>query len=105
MYGETEDYEITIASPVAVSEFLAQDFNLKINPNPNDGNVKVHYKLPLNETGNFDVVDFLGKTIFSMPLPLGSSMQNINLEKLPAGVYSVRISCNKSYANARLIKQ
>ncbi len=105
MYGETEDYIVTIINPFSsVTENNAAPIKFKITPNPTDGNFEATYVLPKNKTGKLEVTDVFGKKIFAMMLPLNSHIQKINLNNIAAGIYSVKVSSENYFSTTKLIK-
>ncbi len=55
--------------------------DLKIFPNPNNGNFKIMYLLPQNKAGKLEIFDINGRAVYSQNLPQWSTLQFISLPK------------------------
>ncbi len=64
----------------------------KIYPNPSSGHLTLTYDL--EEDGNVQVFDLMGKMIFARNLPVGSSQTTLELEDLAPGIYLTRVGAN-----------
>ncbi len=88
----------------AVSDAQPPAINLKTNPNPNDGNFIINYELPQNKSGTLEIMDIMSKVVYKQTLPQWSVMQRLNLEKLTAGVYVVKLSSDNKNSFSRFVK-
>jgi len=70
------------------------NYNIKIYPNPNNGNMTLEYSLIEGEKGEIIITDINGKEVFrSLMLENGTSML-IHSSQLCDGIYSYRIEMN-----------
>lgn len=83
---------VTCYAPVGINEITGNDFQFSVSPNPTDGNIKIIYQLPQNKSGTFEVFDIMGRLIYKMLLPQGSTLQHVQLPALSDGVYNVMIN-------------
>ena len=77
--------------------------DLKIFPNPNNGNFKIMYLLPQNKAGKLEIFDINGRAVYSQNLPQWSTLQFISLPKLSNGVYVCSITSNHQRVNKKLV--
>ena len=73
---------------------LAATNNIRLYPNPNDGNMTLEYQLNENEKGLFIIYDVTGKQLQSYNFNAGSSQLSINADTLHAGVYLYDVFIN-----------
>ncbi len=77
--------------------------NFKLSPNPSNGNIKIIYLLPQNQSGIFEVYDLNGKLVFTQQLSPWSSLQYYNLSFLQSGLYQCVIRSASSIATQKLM--
>jgi hypothetical protein len=65
------------------------DFNLY--PNPNNGSMQLQYTLTNNQPALFEMVDFTGRLVYSMPLIPSAGSADITATCLSRGVYMYRV--------------
>jgi hypothetical protein len=70
------------------------DYQLKLYPNPSNGNIKLEYHFPDNETGLLKIYDVTGKAVKQYSLHSKDRLLNINATELQAGVYYYSILVN-----------
>ena len=70
--------------------------SFQIFPNPTNGNFKITYQLPINQSGNLEIFNTNGSCIYDLALPESSSFQLIKLPKNAEGLYYCVIS-SKNY--------
>ena len=86
---------------VGIDEFQPHDFKMRISPNPNNGNFKLVYLLPQNESGQLKIYDLTGRVVYKQYLPPWSSLQYISLPNLSSGIYS----CIIESKNERVVQK
>ncbi|MCW5931894.1 MAG: T9SS type A sorting domain-containing protein [Bacteroidetes bacterium] len=77
--------------------------DLKIFPNPNNGNFKIMYLLPQNKAGKLEIFDINGRAVYSQNLPQWSTLQFISLPKLSNGIYAIKINSDNFSVTKKLI--
>ena len=77
--------------------------DLKIFPNPNNGNFKIMYLLPQNKAGKLEIFDTNGRAVYSQNLPQWSTLQFISLPKLSNGIYAIKINSDNFSVTKKLI--
>ncbi len=78
---------------VTVDEFkVASD--ISVYPNPATNFLNVSYNLGTGNTGTFELVNLVGSTVYKKNLTEKDSKFNLNIEKLPKGVYFYSIKNN-----------
>jgi len=90
-------------SLTGMQELWNEITNFSVRPNPNNGNFNISYLLPQNIDGYFEVIDVNGSSVFKIPLPTWSTLQEIKLPKLSSGIYHAIIvsgdqRCSKKFA-------
>ena len=79
--------------------------SLRIIPNPNDGRFAVSYQLPQNKDGLLTITNELGEIMYSERRPQWSTLCNINVSRLPMGIYLVTLESNGKRKSAKFVKQ
>jgi hypothetical protein len=74
---------------------------------PNPASSKIYLKMDSRETTTvqFELIDLLGKRILEKEINLtaGNNLKEISLENINKGIYMVRLNCNGSSVNQKLI--
>lgn len=76
---------------------------LSIFPNPNNGNFTLNYSLPQNYSGKLEIFDITGKLVHHQILPAWSTVQQISLQTIKAGVYFLKIETNGMDINKKIL--
>ncbi|MBT8195581.1 MAG: T9SS type A sorting domain-containing protein, partial [Bacteroidia bacterium] len=79
-----------------------ENLTLKLYPNPNSGIFQITYT-PLPENLKLQVFNILGEEVHAQLLPQWSQLQNINIGKLPAGVYMAAITSSASSKSVKFL--
>jgi hypothetical protein len=81
--------------PSAVGQISATQERWVIVPNPNQGDFTLLGYTDLTGDATFDIVDMLGRTVYTGSFEAHSSVikENLRPTHLADGVYSLRISC------------
>jgi len=88
---------------VGINEDKRHDFHFSISPNPvTDGYMKIIYMLPKNKSGVFAVFDINGLIIFKMHLPPWSTLQEIKIPNVGAGIYNASITSGEQRVNMKI---
>jgi hypothetical protein len=79
--------------------------NLSIYPNPGNGVFTVSYTMPENGNIRINIVDELGQIVYdnSMQKSAGRVSEQLNLENLSAGIYSLRLQTNNGITVRKLV--
>lgn len=91
VWGETEDYCVTIADVTSVDENTGVSF-FNIYPNPSGDNFNIEFNLLRSETSDtriFRIFDISGKEVKSIQVREGT--QSINASELENGLYLYRL--------------
>jgi hypothetical protein len=99
----SETWSFVTGFPAGIDDNKAQNFSLY--PNPAKEKIFVRINSPEATTGQFILMDLIGKTTVDQPLSLeaGSNLKEINLEGVGKGIYVVRITVNGRTINQKLI--
>ncbi len=74
---------------VGIQELQAHDFRFSVSPNPSNGNFRMLYLLPQNQSGLLEIYDVNGRLVLALQLPPWSTLQEVELPfALTGGVYS-----------------
>ncbi len=79
--------------------------SLKVIPNPSNGIFAVSYQLPQNKEGMLTITNQLGEVVYKERRPQWSTICNINVSKLPQGVYLVTIESDGKRKSVKFVKQ
>jgi len=93
-YYYIDDVYVGTTPPVSINENEKNNFNFKLYPNPNNGNITLEYSLKENETGMFNLYNITGTLICSHPLQKNNPKLFINNDELEAGIYLYDVSIN-----------
>ncbi len=86
---------IEVSSTLGVSENNISNLDIKIYPNPTKDMLNIHSKFPVD---NVEVYSVLGKKVFEI-----ANASSIDLGKLIAGVYFVKISSNNAIISKKIL--
>lgn len=75
-----------------------------VGPNPTDGWCHIAFGNALSQPARICMQDMQGKTVLNLTVASGQNGCDINLNKMPEGVYLVSISCGKERKGYKLIK-
>lgn len=88
---------------VGVEENNVHDFKIGLSPNPSTGSFKIIYLLPPNESGELFIYNLMGQIVYRQSLPEWTTLQNIQLPNVPAGIYQCTIKCKSGSATKKLM--
>ncbi|PJJ47888.1 T9SS type A sorting domain-containing protein [Hymenobacter chitinivorans] len=80
----------------------ARNLAAEIYPNPTTGLVTLRWNGAARSAA---VLNLLGQTVRTVPLPAGATTHALDLSALPAGVYSIRLQTAAGSVTQRLVKQ
>ncbi|MEP7169732.1 MAG: T9SS type A sorting domain-containing protein [Bacteroidota bacterium] len=89
----------------AISYAESNNVELKILPNPNEGNFIIKYSLPHNRNGTLEIYNILGLKIYSLYLPEWSIMQRIDVSNLPSGIYICKLKSQDEHLVIKFMKE
>ena len=89
----------------ALSEASQQTLITNIFPNPGSGPVTINYFLPNGKQGNLEVYNMQGEKIYDLILPRYTYMQNLDLSRLSAGIYVVKIWSGGKYDFKKWVRE
>ncbi|HET6225913.1 MAG TPA: zinc-dependent metalloprotease family protein [Bacteroidia bacterium] len=107
VFFDVNDKDFTITSTNGIQNFLAENMNLQLIPNPAADQVQINLSgLNKNLTTQLRVVDMLGNVILTDVFNGKEQInQNYDLSILAKGVYLVEIKNEQQQAVSRLMKQ
>jgi hypothetical protein len=76
-----------------------------ITPNPSSGIFTVNFQETMNELGKIEVITILGQNILSLPLQIGKTQYEINLNDYPSGTYIMKTTVGNISKISKLIKK
>ena len=93
-------------SSIGVLENGSDPVVISLLPNPSNGQFSLNYKTDRNETINIEVVDVLGKSVYtqSAAMTQGQNAVMLNLQFLSPGSYMVRVTGNRVLTEELIIK-
>ena len=91
-YYYIDDVYVGTTPPVSINENEKNNFNFKLYPNPNNGNMTLEYN-PINDA-DVEIRDVLGKLVYVNKLDSNNSKINITENVLKEGVYFYTIKNN-----------
>ncbi len=84
----TISYEVTPDFSVAE---LEEPLELSVYPNPASTSFTINYDLGNNNSANFELVNVVGKTVYSTQLDRLASKKEVNVSQFTPGVYFYRL--------------
>ncbi len=72
------------------------DVNIKLMPNPNDGNFSLTHNFKYSDNVKLEVYDILGQLVYTDKLNTNANNINVNLGNLDVGMYTYKISNNNN---------
>lgn len=94
--------EIDPDAMVNVNEVL-QDDEVRIFPNPNDGNFQIVFDQPVWENMNLTMFNVHGQLILERNLPQGSFNFEVQAPSVAAGIYFVKIATANEFLVKRMV--
>jgi len=89
---------------IGINEISGHDFHFSVSPNPMiEGYLRISYLLPQNKIGLFIMYDAFGREIYQQRLPQWSTLQQINLPHMDAGVYYTVIISDSQKATKKVV--
>ncbi len=89
---------------VGIQELQVHDFRFSVSPNPSNGNFRMLYLLPQNQSGVLEVFDVNGRRVYAMNLPQWSTIQEVILpDALTGGVYSCVVTSGGQRAVKKVV--
>jgi hypothetical protein len=80
-------------------------FSFTVNPNPVTGNMLLQVANGMNKIGRINIRNMDGKKIMSFSSVLLSSLVQINLNQLPAGLYLVEMISENERSSQQIIRK
>ncbi|MBW8049092.1 MAG: T9SS type A sorting domain-containing protein [Cytophagales bacterium] len=93
--GCIDSASIEVQEITGIQQFLSIITELKVYPNPNDGNFQIDYQLPEGQKGELTIFNIMGKKLFTYPLV--NEMNSLKISKgsvLKNGLYFYQIVIN-----------
>ena len=104
LYDDNSFLGSTITNTLGAPSFEFQDFSLY--PNPNNGSFAVKFTSASTNDIKINVHDMRGRQVYEKSFSnTGAFNQNINLDKVEAGVYLVTVSDGSSKTVKRIVVQ
>ena len=105
--GETEDYIVTIGTPLGINSYRTFSGNLDVYPNPSAGKVNLHYTNAKNEIISLSVLNVDGQLMYNEQVSnKGDVTKTIDLSTYTNGVYFIRlVSSNEVVIRKVVIQQ
>lgn len=93
-YGNRDCWVVKLNLPVGINETIKNNHNVKLYPNPSNGNITLEYELENNEKGVLTIFDIAGKLLQTYQLIENSKSILIDAQGLNAGMYLYEININ-----------
>lgn len=103
--GSTTDTIYLMTTSIGISEVVLHSFELY--PNPTTGVINLNFEDAKGSEAQIDVTDLQGRVITSIQVDLtdGTRDLQMDLSRLPKGVYLVKFEAEQSYALRRVVLQ
>ena len=102
--SNTDAIIVTYSSCTGIEKNADQLSKLEIYPNPSNGNFTLNLGLISSDT-ELNILDMNGKLIYSEVIAKNTSpIKQVNIEKLPAGIYMLTIRSNNEIQTLRISK-
>jgi hypothetical protein len=108
----TADFAISMSNPRRIKNLTTglanignSVSNVSIYPNPSNGTFNLTYSLNNGGSVNINIVDELGQVVYTAneQRGAGKTTEQINLENLSAGIYSVRLQTSSGITVKKLV--
>jgi hypothetical protein len=78
-----------------------------IAPNPTRGRIRVQIYPNASKVRNIEVLNTIGQQVYAAGWPTGNAPANMELDlrRLPAGIYTVRIHCTDRVISERIVRE
>lgn len=76
---------------------------MRILPNPNTGRFTMAFADPLMAQSYFSVYDALGKLLYQRPLPARATLEEVDLSRLGAGTYVIKLTSPEGSCFERVV--
>ena len=97
----------SVKTETAVQPVSDENIHLNIFPNPSNGSITVQWSVVSGQSsvGCISVINELGQVVYSENkyMNSGSNSEQINLENLASGIYSLRMQTNNSITVKKLV--
>lgn len=102
--SNTDAIVVTYSSCVGMDDNSNKFRKLEIYPNPTNGNFIINFGEILSDT-ELNILDMNGKLVYSEVISKNAStIKQVNIEKLPAGIYILSIRSNNEIQTLRISK-
>lgn len=106
-FGSEVYQQFTVGLTNETEEYIVSkgfENNISIVPNPAEKYVDVSFNLAIAEAGKIEIIDMLGKNVFSKNFAKCiTGNETIDIKGLKSGVYFVRIRTNHNNITARML--
>ena len=93
----------TLALGINNLELRMQNEKLAVYPNPVQDNFQLQYT-PSNKTQALEIVDVNGKVVIKRIIVQGSTQQQIDVSKLPKGIYVCKLQSDSKISSCKFVK-
>lgn len=96
------------AATVGISESVKASYGLGIYPNPTNEGATISFTLPNQSLVHLELYDLIGKKcqdLFNGVVPAGEQETILNRDRLPSGIYFVRLSIDGNSFTQKLVLQ
>jgi hypothetical protein len=87
-----------------IEEGIVIPVNVSVYPNPASDYVKIEFEQPLDSEIGLFMIDFRGKVTATEKIGTATTIHEINLQGLPAGIYYLRLQKGKLLNVYRVVK-
>ncbi len=101
--GVNLSFNVTLIDNEPSRRFENRSFAMTVYPNPTSGRTSVYLPADVSSP-TFTLTDWAGKTTKPTAETEGKGVYSINLERLPAGFYTLSVESGKRRATTKLVK-
>lgn len=100
---------LNVGKTVSIASNRVYENNLKVFPNPTNGEINIKYNLNQNQKVNIQITNILGENVFIKDISgiTGENIQTINLNSLniPKGIYLIMVYNDNIAYSKRIVVQ
>jgi photosystem II stability/assembly factor-like uncharacterized protein len=92
-------------TPLGIQEHTLTNGTLSVYPNPNQGSIQISLENATSKQSVVMIYDLVGNVVFKSIENAGSSVLNVDLSTVPAGMYIVQVTNGQKLYTSKIVRQ